>query len=149
MICVSHKILDYIRVENVGRVKNIGRCQKMLEGCLGQIKGVKTSEDIGNIGRVSGTNKKSKNIGRHWKTLKNIGKHRKKHWKDIGGGRVKSWVKIWYVTLTYLNSSTKILYCMKFQNFLQFQPLILSYLCTTSNFTILQWHGTIKVIVAT
>ena len=87
-LCVSHNILDYIRVENVGRVKNVGRCQKMSEGCLGQIKGVKTSEDVGNIGRVSGTNKKSENIGnigrvsgtnkksenvgRHWKTLENV-----------------------------------------------------------------------------
>ena len=68
------QILDYIRVENVGRVKNVGRCQKMSEGCLGQIKGVKTSETseecLEQIQRV----KTSEDIGRHWKTLENIGR---------------------------------------------------------------------------
>ena len=47
-------------MENVRRVKNVERCQKMSEGCLGQIKGVKMSEDVGNVGRVSGTNKRVK-----------------------------------------------------------------------------------------
>ena len=77
----------YIRVENVGRVKNIGkvknvrRCQKMSEWCLEQIKGVKTSEECQEqVKRV----KMSEDI--------------RKHWKDVSRGRVRSQVKIRYMT---------------------------------------------------
>ena len=100
MMC-RPQILDYIRVENIGRVKNVGRCHKMSEGCLGQIKGVKTSEEcLEQIQRMKTSEmseecreqikrvkmsetseecreqikrvKTSEDIGRHWKTSENV-----------------------------------------------------------------------------
>ena len=53
----------------------------MSEGCLEQIKGVKTSEEcLEQIKKV--------------KTSEDIEKHR----KDVSRGRVRSWVKIRYMT---------------------------------------------------
>ena len=45
----------------------------------------KKSENVGNVGRMSGTNKKGENVG--------------KCRKDVGRGRVRSRVKIQYVTI--------------------------------------------------
>ena len=110
-LCVSHNNAATILVSATnlglhkgGKCRKSEKCRKMSEnvrrvsgtnkrseniGNVGRVSGTnKKSDNIRNVRRVSGTNKKGENVGRHWKTLENVGR-----------GRVRSRVKIWYVTI--------------------------------------------------
>ena len=92
------------RSENIGNIGRVSGTNKKSEnvGNVGRVLGTnKKSENIGNVRRVSGTNKKSENVGNVGRVsgTNKKGENVGRHWKDVGRGRVRSQVKISYVTM--------------------------------------------------